>query len=148
MDNSFTALGQRLTTNEVIGSKTVACVWRFREMPKAGYFEELGAEWGADRGRNITSPGVDIKGKTSWTQEDTASFVVEWARCNSSFPEDMTHSLRRKRCSREIGQVAAHHEVDPKSQHTWRVRRTQIGQDARKLSRALRVVGCRRIYVS
>ena len=53
----FTALGQWLTTKntEVIGPKPVEFlgtrVWR-----------TLGAGWRADRGSNITSPGVDIKG--------------------------------------------------------------------------------------
>ena len=89
---------------EVIGPKPVALlgtrVWRtltgYREMPKAGHLEELGAEWTADRRRSITSPGVEIKGAH---EEDpraagTANSVVEWARSSSSFLADQTHSLQ------------------------------------------------------
>ena len=46
--------------------------------------------------------------KKGWTQRDTACFVVQWARCNSSVPEDQTHSLQ----SRD-------------ARGNWRVRRTQ-----------------------
>ena len=62
--NLFTELGHWLTTKitEEIGPKPAVflgtCVWR----TLTGYLEELGAEWRADRGRNITSPGVDLKG--------------------------------------------------------------------------------------
>ena len=57
-------------------------MWRtstgFREMPKEGSLEELGMEFGADRGRRIASPGAMVS-RSCWTRQDTTCFDGEWA---------------------------------------------------------------------
>ena len=79
-------------------------VWRtltgFREMPEEGYFEELGA----DRGRNITSPGVDIKGTNEEPLDETghSKFRRRVDKVQSIFPRRPDALFATKRCSRKL----------------------------------------------
>ena len=94
VDNLFTALGQWLTikTTEVTGR----------------------SHWGADRGRTITSPGVDIK-CTNQEEFDAAG-------------DSTTRSWRFRL------------DQTQRASTLWKAGRIQIGQDARRHGRALLVV--------
>ena len=145
----FTALGHWLTTKitEVIGSRTVVFLGTraentltgFREMPRAGYLEARGPEWGAGRRRNITSPRVDIKGASE--EELNAAGPSKFRRgvdkMQFIFPRRPDAIFASKGCSKEVGeshtdeqklerlvkwlhnnrQWSFRQDPDPKSQH-------------------------------
>ena len=118
----FSALSGWLTTKitEVIGPKPVvflgARVWRaekgFREMAKEGYIEELGEEWGADRGRAITSPGiVDQKieeEETPLCKEDHRRFRRGVGKVQYILPRRPDFLFATKQCSRRLAAPTNH----------------------------------------